>query len=215
MKDFLIKEFKDLSNYYLELRLTKDGKSIVGKIRLFDPITNDEFDSYEVKIEFPNQFPYCFAKVWETSNKIPKKPERHVNPDGSLCLGVIQEEIIITKKGIGIREFIEKILKPHLSRETYRRIKKKYPHGEYSHGIDGVLEYFYEKFNSNNPTNILEILDLILNNKLPERNERRCICGKENKFKKCHLPAIEKVQRLGSDSIALFKDTIQNYIKRK
>lgn len=213
MTDFIFKEFEAIKSQYPGLKIDRPNNKIAGSIGLFDIDTGEMYDSYHVEIKFPETFPHCFPKVWEVGNKIPKEPNRHVNEDGSLCLGVIQEEILITRYGISLVNFLERVLKPHLSRETYFEKKRKYPHGEYSHGIDGVLEFFFDKFDTSDPVRIVQILDRIISGDLPDRNERQCICGSENKFKKCHLNDVEEVSILGKERLKMFSKIIKDHKK--
>ena len=157
-----------------------------------------EYDRYSVSISFPISYPRCFPKVVEESKKIPTIADRHVNSDNTLCLAVEPEERLICKNGITFKYFLDKVLVPHLSRETYRNLSRKYEDGEYSHGLEGLWEYFSNKLNVTDKKSIVEELQRILQGKWPGRNEL-CFCGSAVKFKKCHLKKWEGVMVLGND----------------
>lgn len=175
-----------LVNYPSLTRVVEDGFIRVrGFIPLIHP-KKGEIDCYEVLIKFPQDFPKCFPKVIETSKKIPRIPDRHINPDYTLCLAVEPEEKALTHNGISFKYFLDKVLVPHLARETYRESKGVYPDGEYAHGYDGIWEYYESILKNNDRKLIIKELELIVNSNWPERNQK-CLCGSGKKFKKCHL----------------------------
>ena len=189
---------KALLSYPLLKRVEEDGYvRVIGVLPLFHP-KKGEFDRYEVSIRFPQDYPKCFPKVIETSKKIPRKDYRHVNPDGTLCLAVEPEEKGIVKNGISFTFFLEKVLVPHLSRETFCELNKSYEDGEYSHGIDGFWEYFEGILLTSDRIEILVELEKIIYSKRQNRNEK-CYCNSGMKFKKCHLERWNKIMRSGND----------------
>lgn len=175
--------------------------ALEGKIQLEDGEFGGVYDSYNLRIVIGKCFPNCFPKVFELDKKIPRIPSRHVNPDGSLCLGVPQQELMITRSGIKLLDFVEYIVKPHLSRETFREIKGYYPHGEYSHGWKGILENFYDQYQTESSEDVLRILSAIINNQLPDRMSEVCVCGKNRKYRKCHRVAIDETLKLNFNYI--------------
>jgi hypothetical protein len=186
--------------------------SVQGEIALVDDDIG-EFDRYSVVIQFPKEYPNCFPKVKETSKKIPRGSNRHVNPDGSLCLAVPPEEHLITKNGINFKFFIDKVLIPHLSRETYREKSGYYPDGEYEHGIDGIWQFYFQRLGINDKKQVISELSEIRNSKWPNRNAI-CSCGSQKKFKQCHLGKWLDIKRLGDfyleNQIETLKKEIQN-----
>lgn len=183
----LIKDIDKALLSYPSLTRVEEGDFI--RVKGTIPLTHSkqgEFDRYEVLIKFPVKYPKCFPRVIETSMKIPRIADRHVNSDNTLCLAVEPEEQSITKNGITFLFFIEKVLIPHLARETYRSAKGVYPEGEYSHGHEGIWEYFESSMNQKDRKKIVSELEEILNNPWPGRNDL-CSCGSGKKFKKCHM----------------------------
>ncbi|GAB5566134.1 MAG: hypothetical protein Wins2KO_31970 [Winogradskyella sp.] len=202
-----------LVDYHLLSRVVEDGFiRVKGFIPLIHPKIG-EIDRYEVLIKFPKDYPKCFPKVIETSNKIPRIPNRHVNPDNTLCLAVEPEEKALTKNGISFKYFLDRILIPHLARETYRESKGVYPDGEYAHGYDGIWEYYKSILKESDKLTIIRELEQIVNSNWPERNQK-CFCGSGNKFKKCHLDSWTEILKSGKDyikkQIQILKTTITN-----
>lgn len=189
---------KALDHYPL-LKIADNDKFIrvKGEIILTDPEIG-EFDRYSVSIAFMNCYPKCFPIVVETSNKIPRKDNRHVNPDGTLCLAVPPEERIITRNGISFKFFLDKILVPHLSRESFREYNGAYQDGEYGHGIEGIWQYYYKKLGHEDRSLIITELKMIISSKWPNRNDP-CYCKSKKKFKQCHLNVWNELRLLSTE----------------
>src|SRR5690554_710600 len=185
---------------------------VKGGIPLIHP-EKGEFDRYEVLIIFPKNFPKCFPKVIEISEKIPRNANRHVNYDNTLCLAVEPEEQAIAKNGISFKFFLDKVLVPHLARETFRENKGFYPDGEYAHGYDGIWEYYKSILDKEDKQLILEELEQVANSSWPKRNDK-CSCGSGKKFKKCHMDIWLEVLKSGKpyvqNQIQILKNNINN-----
>ncbi len=196
------------------LKIIERGKFIFveGDIILTDP-EYGEFDRYSVSISFLKCYPRCFPKVIETSKKIPRKDYRHVNPDGTLCLAVDPEERLISKNGISFKFFLDKVLVPHLSRETFRELNGDYVDGEYDHGNAGIWEFYIKKLGKTDKKQVLLELNEIRTSKWLGRNEL-CVCGSSKKFKNCHLNKWEEIKRLGDEYLKNQIETLKTDLQR-
>jgi hypothetical protein len=182
--------------YALLKRVEEDGfVRVVGEIPLIHP-EKGEFDRYNVSIRFPQAYPKCFPKVIETSKKIPREDFRHVNPDQTLCLAVEPEEKAIVKNAIRFKYFLDKVLVPHLARETFREINGAYPDGEYAHGNDGIWEFYESALETTDRKLIISELEEIVYSKWQGRNGL-CKCGSGQNFKKCHLEKWNTIMKSG------------------
>jgi hypothetical protein len=197
---------------FLQIDDSSQFVRVVGEIILEDPDLG-EFDRYSVSISVLKCYPYCFPKVIVLGDKIPKVDYRHVNPDGSLCLAVPPEERLVAKNGITFKFFLDKVLVPHLSRETYREKSGNYPDGEYEHGNAGIWQFYFQKLRKIDKTMVISELRKIRNPKWPNRNER-CSCGSGKKFKQCHLETWQEIKSLGDfyldNQIETLKTDLQN-----
>lgn len=211
----VIKNIDDgLKSYPSLQRVEEDGYVCVkGEIPLFHP-EKGEIDRYEVLIKFPQKFPKCFPNVIETSKKIPRTADRHVNQDNTLCLAVHPEEQVISKNGISFKFFLDKVLVPHLARETYKELKGVYSDGEYGHGYEGIWEYYQAILNKNDRTQIITELELIVNSKWPERNHK-CLCGSGLKFKKCHNDKWNEIIKPGHDYVSETFKLLKTHLNEK
>jgi hypothetical protein len=119
-----------------------------------------------------------------------------VNPDQTLCLAVEPEEEAIAKNGISFKYFLDKVLVPHLARETYREIKGEYPDGEYAHGNSGIWQFYESTLKTTDRNLIISELEKIIHSKWQGRNEQ-CNCGSGKKFKRCHLEKWNTIMKAG------------------
>lgn len=187
-------------SYPLLKRVEEEGYVIVvGEIPLIHS-EKGEFDRYEVSIRFPKSYPKCFPKVIETSKKIPREDFRHVNPDQTLCFAVEPEEKAISKNGISFKYFLDKVLVPHLARETFREINGAYPDGEYAHGNSGIWQFYESALETTDRKLIISELEEIIYSKWQGRNEP-CNCGSGQKFKRCHLEKWNTIMKSGRDYV--------------
>lgn len=209
----LQKDINKAIEFYPLLQLDENSQfiKVFGEIILADPELG-EFDRYSVSVSFLKCYPYCFPKVIEVSNKIPKVDYRHVNPDGSLCLAVPPEERLITKNGITFKFFLDKVLLPHLSRETFREINGEYEDGEYAHGNEGIWQFYIKNLGITDKNKIISELEQIVGSNWLSRNET-CFCGSKRKFKQCHLNRWQEIKRMGDDYLKNQIETLKNDIK--
>lgn len=160
-------------------------------------------DEYEVRIMIPSNFPKIMPLLFEIGGKIRHTPEFHINPDGSCCLTVPAKEVLILRNGLTVLDFIKKHAIPFLANHTYKQRFGEYAAGEYSHGLDGIIEFYFEVFNSNNLKIVIDGLEASIFSKIPERNSL-CFCGSGTKYKKCHMKSLDTLALVSND--VLIKD---------
>ena len=121
-------------------------------------------DSYEIEILFTERGSFDFPKVYETSEKIERKEDFHINihHDNSCCLGIFPEY-----QWTSAYHFIIEKVVPFFYWQTVKRETGKEPWVGYSHGNEGLKEAM--------------ILDSA---KGADRN-KLCPCGSKIKYKKC------------------------------
>lgn len=163
---------------------------LVGSIVIDTTINNKKiYDSFIVKIIFPNDYPDMYPTAFEPAHKIPA--HFHTNPDYSLCLGTDLEVGMIFYPDKSINNFINRLLLPYLIGFIYFRDYGVLPYGERLHGIDGKLEYYKEIFDTNDVHSILKFLNAIRKGKL--RGHHLCPCGSGKFFRNCHWSITQKL----------------------
>jgi hypothetical protein len=180
---------KDLEKVLLQFpKLAVDNSNektcLRGEIDIFDK-EGTYWDSYFIKIVVPIGYPYAFPELFETSNKFPHVEDRHANIEGNCCLCSLQEEDIISQKGISMCDFIHRYVIPFLANQIYYDLIGTWANGEYKHGYDGILQYYQELLEMADLKKVYDLITLLKTNTF-QRNDN-CYCGENKKIKYCHL----------------------------
>lgn len=143
-----------------------------------------EDDRYNLKIVINNTI--AFPKVYELDERIPRKADRHVNADYSLCFTTKANELILLKTKVkDLISFFDLILVPYLLNNSFYEINKYYKFGEYNHNHHiSTYETYCDILNIDNFDLISTILYQISQGRKIRPNEI-CYCGSQLKIKKC------------------------------
>lgn len=218
LSEYYRKEFNSIKEQFPNLypKLENGLWELIGVIDVHDE-NGKYWDSYEVKIRFPPNYPKGTPTMFEIGGKIPPEADYHVNNDGSCCISVPAMEMIILKKGIRILDFIEKLAIPYLANQTFKRLTGKYANGEYGHGFFGTFEFYKSAFKTESMIEIMEGLMCIIKNTLPTRNNP-CFCGKNKKYKHCHLETVRYLRPVSNNILIQDFNTflkVLNYLKEQ
>lgn len=133
---------------------------------------NETCDSYKLRIEIPENFPREIPTVFEVGQKIPRTPENHVNPDGSLCLGSPLRLKILTNSDKTLLGFASNCIFPFL----YAHSIGRFLFGELSHGLAGLIEDYKEMLDLQTERQVIQFFTLAsLRRRIA--NKRKCPCG--------------------------------------
>ncbi len=196
---------------YPDLRLTNNENEI--SIDGLWPVEQDGIviQTYSILIQISKNYPVELPKVYETSGKIPRKIDRHINSSlGDACLFVEDERWEIWPLNTSFKVFLEVPVHNFFLYQAYFELMGHYPHGERNHGIKGKIEYYFEKLNVNSEKVVLKLLESASK---PLSHREQCPCGNKKKFKYCHLPALTKI-RANSNSQVL-ENTLNELKQRR
>ena len=143
-------------------------------------------DAFDLEIEVPKAFPKDLPAVRETTGKIPRIGEFHVNADdGTLCLGSPLAVLLKLSSAPNLNGFAEKCLVPYLFAISHKlRFGGPLPFGELAHGAKGMLEDYVRLFRLRNPQQARYTLRL-LGMKKRRANKLACPCGCGVRLGKC------------------------------
>ena len=176
-----------LPEIYDKLQIIDSGEEsfLKGELDVIDT-TGKLWESYQVEIKGSKDYPMSFPQLFETGNAFPKIADWHVyENDGSCCVDVTPNEIIICKDGLNVFEYIKRFAIPYLANQTFRRREGYYLYGEYSHGITGRIEFYQSKLRAKDPLQLIQMFDLIIKDYNPPRTSFCPFCHK-SKFRECH-----------------------------
>lgn len=172
----------------------------------------DQDDFYYINInclDFPNSFP----KVKELGERIPVNINRHIYNDHSCCLTTLpKEQLLLNTKIKSVYSFIKNIVIPFFQNNSYFEINKEYISGEYTHGILGVMESYYEIANINNEKLLVDILLYVIFDFHLYKDEK-CFCNSGRLYKECHLPNVIKLSHI--DKRVIVHDLNLLFLRRK
>ena len=154
------------------------------------PEEKEWLEDFLIKIVFPHNYPTELPKIYETGNRIkPKNETTHFypDPDNYACLFYPTERYIYfpANEPFQFKKFLEEPVKSFFFSQLYYIYHKKWPFGQRSHNIKGLLE-FYEEFLgiSFDQKSILTALSYLLKPQI--KGHWLCPCGNE-KLRKCHV----------------------------
>jgi hypothetical protein len=149
-------------------------------------------DSYQLKIEVPQAFPRGLPAVIETGRRIPRHPDFHVNPDGTLCVGAPIRLLLIISDHPGLDSYASLCLVPYLYAISH---KLKFGGGfifdELEHGKAGALQDYLQLFGLKQPGQAREALRL-LSMREKDANRQRCPCGCGRMLGRCEFREVLK-----------------------
>ena len=117
----------------------------------------------------------------------------------------------MSRKGIKINSFIREKVYPYFANQLYKLSEEKYAGKEYSHHLDGIIQYYIEDLNLISPEIIIHFLERILSNSLIGRN-KKCPCGSGKKIKDCHLDEIDTIKSIGKKKIEKDLESIKSKV---
>ena len=207
---------KDVSQYQgLRHHIERNQFTIFGAWPVYGgPKRQKWLEDFLIKIVFPNNYPDDLPEVYEIGNRIKiKNADTHFyEKDGSACLFYRTERYLHFPKDkvFQLKKFLDGPVKSFFFSQLYYIEHKKWPFGQRSHDIKGLLEFYGENLGiPYDQTNISKALSYLLKTKI--KGHWSCPCGNE-KIRKCHVDKF----RLLSDSlpkkaIALDKNLLENW----
>lgn len=160
-------------------------KALVGVIDVSDAEGNF-LEEFEVALLIPEKCPYGVPDLFETSQKLPRGEDDHVNPIGLCCVEMDLDLMVQARRGIRLSDFLTKKVYPFFLSILHKISEGTYPGGDYAHGTEGRLQRYRERFNTNDDFFVLDALELALSGRSVGRNDL-CWCGSDRKAKRCHL----------------------------
>jgi len=211
LSKFYNKEFESLRELYPNLKAVFNGKlwQLQGSLDIIDEL-GKKWDSYNIKIVFPYNYPNATPVLFETEGRIPHEADFHINTDGSCCLTVPALEVINLKRGINALDFIRELVIPFLANQTYMRKLGDYAGKEFGHGPKGIYQFYKDVFKIDDTGLLISAIERVTNNNLPGRNDP-CFCGSSLKFKRCHHIAIEYLIPVSKNILLRDQRTLEEF----
>ncbi len=171
------------------------------------------YKKYTITIYIPinsNKLPY----VIDTNNII-NSQYPHIYSNKELCLETDSYIKLYFIDGFDLNEWMDKFVEPYFVYYEYYTDYGKFPNGERSHGIIGILESYKDIFHTNNIQQVLKIMIYIKNHTY--RGHHPCPCGSKKCIRKCHgkwiYPFLKDTRRknIMLDDLQLFEKILKLY----
>jgi len=211
-EEIVLKQYQEAKEKFPKLHIPKKietGWEIVGKIDVID----DEgtiWDTFDVKIIFPLNFPDELFELIEIGEKIPKSKEWH-NAE-TCCLST---KAIMFSEMLGnltLLNWLIKFAHPFLANYVYKVRTDKYANEVFDHGDAGMIQGYYKVFRTSDLSIVIEKLKYITGTKTLGRNDS-CFCGSGKKYKRCYLAEPQK--HSPGIPLSILKDDLSTIINYK
>ena len=165
----------------------KDGERIV--------------DRYSIEVAFPPNYPCDLPLVWEIGGRIPRTADRHIYTNGATCLFVLDERAWICPEGTSLLDFLNGPVRNFFLGQSLFEIDGVWPFGQRSHGVQGILEFYAERLDTNDKSVIIRYLDVLRKKDL--KGHWRCPCGSGKRLRKCHMKLVVELHEKIPHTVAL------------
>jgi len=144
-------------------------------------------DRYNLEIILPHDYPHSLPQVREVAGRIPRTQDRHVNPEGTLCLGVPEQVWIELDGDCSVPKILDGPIRNFLIGNGLFEVGEPWPFGERPHGGAGVLEFYKEQLGTDDPAKVFNFIRALAKGSV--RGHWLCPCGSGRILRKCHHTA--------------------------
>lgn len=172
------------------LRATETGQSIrvEGSFLVYEQdvvaIPEGPITAFDVEMELSDRYPRREPKVFEVGGRVPRKPERHINPGGDCCVTVWENWLVATNDH-SITNYLNGPLNEYFLGQFWFEKTGKWPFGERSHGVKGLEEAYADALGIPNKRGSLHYHLRMLSQDWP-KGHWLCPCGSGKILRYCH-----------------------------
>lgn len=182
-------------NYHpkMHFKENENSISIIGTLRFKKRDKTDYGETelegeYKLRIDYSEKHPEFCPFVYEIDSKIDK--DFHKLKNGALCLEVPNEIYRIFRIDPSVKSLIENLIIPYLYFHTYYVNFGKKPWKDWDHVGDGLVEYYNNICQSENPLIIIRLLKFYLSKK-KYIGSFACPCKSKKKYGQCHKEVLK------------------------
>lgn len=139
---------------------------------------------FEIEMVLPERYPRREPKVFEVGGRIPRCPDRHINPDGDCCV-TVWEHWLVTASDHSFAAFLNGPVNEFFLGQYWYENTGTWPFGERPHGQKGLVEAYADSLSiAHNKKNLIYHLRL-LSQDWP-KGHWLCPCGSGKRLRYCH-----------------------------
>jgi hypothetical protein len=189
----------ELASNHPGLRLVEDDSTMVARGTYAIPGVDPSNGRFFIEIRFPSDYPGGVPVAVETGGRIPRIVDRHINTDGTACL-MVPEEWQVVAEDTSFKGFMDGPVKNFFIGQSLVELGQPWPHGERSHGSEGIVEAFSDLLGVQNRQEILAYLDYLQHRVV--KGHWPCPCRSGQPIRRCHLDKVRALQTKITPDIA-------------
>lgn len=133
-------------------------------------------------------------QVREVGGRIPRVPERHVNPsDGSACLYLPEDLAVRSSRPFDVVGFLNGPVRTYFLGQAGVELGAPFPIGEWGHGDDGLKQMLAEMFGVSDVSVCLAFLELLSGKVI--KGHWQCPCGSRRALRVCHEQLVRRLRQ--------------------
>jgi hypothetical protein len=183
--DLLVKMKSEIEEAYPNLHFREKNGLVCIKGSF--PVIHDDkiLDRFSIEIIIPRNYPDSVPIVRETEGRIPRIADRHMNEKGEACLFLPDQRWEAWPKGSSFLSFLQVPVHNYFLGQCLFEKEGEWPFGQWGHGIEGILEYYSQIFETKDGDIIINYLDCLSKPKI--KGHWDCPCGSGKRLRDCHL----------------------------
>lgn len=155
---------------------------------------------FAIRMELSRRYPSVEPKTFETGKRIPRTPDRHINPDGDCCV-TVWEHWLATAPNHSIGSFINGPINEYFLSQFWFEKTGKWPFGERPHGDAGMEEAYADALGVPNRRDTLIYYLRLLSQAWP-KGHWVCPCGSGKIVRNCHREELTALHERIASNIA-------------
>jgi hypothetical protein len=170
------------------------GLKFYRNYKVCNQFENEVFEDYfSLEIVVPNGFPEDIPIVKSTDGRIRANNYKgHVYTNGQLCLELSTAIIAFLQGNPSLLAFLIKYLDTYLCGFLFYQKRKYLPFGEHKHGVDGLLDYYCELFETTDIKLAYSLLFCLCRENL--KGHIQCPCQSGKRYRDCHREKINELK---------------------
>lgn len=172
---------------------------IYGNFRIVDN-NGDLQGGFDIRVLISKNYPKGFHHLIETSQKIERIIDRHIDKEGNCCVEILQKALLIAHRGISIKDFFDKYVHKFFCWQLVYEDDPKAVE-QWEHYDPGTRQFYYELLGTTNNIAVRKCIEAVLRGKIPHRKDL-CVCESGKLSKHCHASDFYDLEKLGSDQLA-------------
>ena len=177
---------EDVESVYAELHFVHRGKGIfvIGYYPLFE--SDQVWDRYQIELQVPQDLPRGIPALYEIGNRIPRKSDRHMEPDGKACIVLPDDYWYKHPRGMNMLDFLNGPVRNFFVNQSLIDLGQPniWENGEWRHGVEGIVEFYATILGTSEPKTILTYLGILKRDTV--RGHWPCPCGSKRRLRNCH-----------------------------